>query len=400
MNELFTIQPKELQAKVNTPAYFDIWLVEDCEVSVKHNCGHVNVVENFNAGNRINFALVASKGGMYELKVIGIRNQKEPEPEPTPPDNPDTPPALISYSSVITSLDELQALPNILQSGNIESFSFDIAKALGIANVLLTELSETELAAFSVTNNVDSDLFELLNFQDLFIKDDSLQECKLLFKDNADQTLKEVVLNKEVSQETNANAGIALYELIVNGTDSDYNNNAGNQGGDTEMPPPEIKDSATSIPMIPLEPAIRVRQEEVLKVYVEMDIPKELQDLAKLFPELEPTMQSQEDIEKWEAVLKKVKCIYQEFSQPKSECEAYPLLVLTAHYGVINGLGNAVGITRADGVVASSSVGDVSVSFQTQPYGSNEFTYFLGLTKYGLEFLAWLNRRSGLYYAN
>ncbi|WP_304418107.1 hypothetical protein, partial [uncultured Helicobacter sp.] len=63
MNELFTIQPKELQAKVNTPAYFDIWLVEDCEVSVKHNCGHVNVVENFNAGNRINFALVASKGG-------------------------------------------------------------------------------------------------------------------------------------------------------------------------------------------------------------------------------------------------------------------------------------------------------------------------------------------------
>ncbi|WP_416861557.1 DUF4054 domain-containing protein [Helicobacter ganmani] len=389
MNELFTIQPKEVNVKVGTPAYFDAWLIEDCKVSVEHNCECINVVENFNAGNRINFALMASKGGAYELKVIGIRNQKEPEPE-IPPEQP----TLIPYIENIATLETLQNLHGTIQAGNIASFSFEIAKDLNISSVSLVGLDSTELAAFSVTNNADTDLFVLENFQDLFIKDDSLLECKVVFTDNAGQLLKEILLNKEIPNET---AGIVLHELVVNGTEKLGDNNA---DGNTEANPPDANDSTTSIPAIPIVPAIRVRQEEILRVYVEIEIPKELQELTKLFPELAPTMQSQEDIEKWEAVLKKVKCIYQEFSQPKTECEAYPLLVLVAHYGVINGLGNAVGITRADGVVASSSVGDVSVSFQTQPYGNNEFTYFLGLTKYGLEFLAWLNRRSGLFYAN
>lgn len=391
MNELFTVQPKEVSVKVGTPAYFDAWLIEDCKVSVEHNCDCINAIENFNAGNRINFALMASKGGTYELKVIGIRNQKEPEPE-IPPEQT----TLIQYIENISTLDALQNLPATIQAGNIASFSFEIAKDLDIASVSLVGLDSTELAAFSVTNNVDDDLFVLENFQDLFVKNDSLTESKIVLRDNTSQSIKEISLNKEIPNET---AGIVLQELIVNGTETKPGDN-NNGGGDTETNPPDANDSTTSIPAIPIVPAIRVRQEEILRVYVEIEIPKELQALTKLFPELAPTMQTQEDIEKWGAVLKKVKCIYQEFSQPKTECEAYPLLVLVAHYGVINGLGNAVGITRADGVVASSSVGDVSVSFQTQPYGSNEFTYFLGLTKYGLEFLAWLNRRSGLYYAN
>lgn len=389
MNELFTIQPKEVNVKVGTPAYFDAWLIEDCKVSVEHNCECINVVENFNAGNRINFALMASKGGTYELKVIGIRNQKEPEPE-IPPEQP----TLIPYIENIATLDALQNLPGTIQAGNIASFSFEITKDLNISSVSLVGMDNACLAAFSVTNNADADLFVLENFQDLFIKDDSLLECKVVFTNNAGQPLKEILLNKEIPNET---AGIVLHELVVNGTEKLGDNNA---GGNTEANPPDANDSTTSIPAIPIVPAIRVRQEEILRVYVEIEIPKELQELTKLFPELAPTMQSQEDIEKWEAVLKKVKCIYQEFAQPKTECESYPLLVLVAHYGVINGLGDSVGITRADGVVASSSVGDVSVSFQTQPYGNNEFTYFLGLTKYGLEFLAWLNRRSGLFYAN
>ena len=395
MNELFTVQPKELKAKVGTPAYFDTWLIEDCKVSVEHNCGCINVVENFNAGNRINFALMASKGGTYELKVIGIRNQPQPEPEPEPePEQPD----LIPYIESIDTLDTLQGLPDEIQAGNIASFSFEITKDLSILNVSLVEINGVEIEVFSKTDNLDTDLFVLENFQDLFVKDDNLAECKIIFTDDTAQPIKEILINKEAP---NNNAGIALYELIVNGTEtSSGENNNDNNTGDTETEPPNIDDSATSIPAIPIVPAIRVRQEEILRVYVEMEIPKELQNLIKLFPELAPTMQSQEDIEEWEAVLKKVKCIYQEFAQPRTECEAYPLLVLVAHYGVINGLGNDIGITRADGVVASSSVGDVSVSFQTQPYGSNEFTYFLGLTKYGLEFLAWLNRRSGLYYAN
>lgn len=391
MNELFTVQPKEVSVKVGTPAYFDAWLIEDCKVLVEHNCGCINAVENFNAGNRINFALIASKGGTYELKVIGIRNQKEPEPE-IPPEQT----TLIQYIENISTLDALQNLPSTIQAGNIASFSFEIAKDLDISSITLMGMDSAGLAVFGATNNTDTDLFVLENFQDLFVKDDSLTECKIVFANNTSQPIKEILINKEIPDET---TGIVLHELIVNGTETKPGDN-NNGGGDIETNPPDVNDSTTSIPAIPIVPAIRVRQEEILRVYVEIEIPKELQELTKLFPELAPTVQSQEDIEKWEAVLKKVKCIYQEFAQPKTECEAYPLLVLVAHYGVINGLGNAVGITRADGVVASSSVGDVSVSFQTQPYGSNEFTYFLGLTKYGLEFLAWLNRRSGLYYAN
>lgn len=138
----------------------------------------------------------------------------------------------------------------------------------------------------------------------------------------------------------------------------------------------------------------------ILEVEVELELPLGMYEFFKTFPELKPTASTREGLEKWQNVMKKVKCIYQEYAQPENICSAYPLFALTAHYGIIEGLGKEVGIVRADGVVASSSVGDVSVSFQTQPYGNNEFTYFLGLTKYGLEFLAWLNRRNGLYYAN
>ncbi|TLD85795.1 DUF4054 domain-containing protein [Helicobacter sp. MIT 05-5294] len=380
---LFSLQPKSINAKVGIPAYFDVWLVKDCEISIKHNCGCVNIIENFNAGNRINFAINASKGGTYKFQIIGNLKQQEPEPEAP----------LETFNVTIATLDALDSLPNMIKAGGYSTFVFDIANDLGIERVLLNALDDSEIKSFTKTENADNSIWELNDLETLFLNNEDLAGCKIDFY-TIDSEIKSIVLSKD---KEDANAGIMLTELIVNGTEKNPNDT---DDKDNTQEPPNVNDSAVSIPMTPLIPATRVKQVETLVVVVEMEIPKELEALCKMFPELAPTMQTQDEINNWEAVLKKVKCIYQEFAQPKSDCEAYPLLVLTAHYGVINGLGNSVGITRSDGVVASSSVGDVSVSFQTQPYGSNEFTYFLGLTKYGLEFLAWLNRRSGLYYAN
>ena len=308
---LFSVQPKELKAKMNEPAYFDIWLVRDCEVKVESPCPHcIKVIENFATENRINYCLVASKAGEFEVLVE--------------------------------------------------------AKA---------PLNFPDHNAPSVTDSAVSN--------DEPLSPDENQDSQ-----------------EESDENDSENGGIAIHELIINGTESKPADDEANDNAPSvtdSASAPNIVDSAFVVPATPITPYVQYGS---FKLFVEIVRPKELEMLCKLFPELEPTMVTQEDLANWEATMKKVKCIYQEFAQPKTECEAYPLLVLTAHYGVINGLGASVGITRADGVVASSSVGDVSVSFQTQPYGNNEFTYFLGLTKYGLEFLAWLNRRSGLYYAN
>jgi hypothetical protein len=84
--------------------------------------------------------------------------------------------------------------------------------------------------------------------------------------------------------------------------------------------------------------------------------------------------------------------------------ELYPFLALTAHYFVVAGGGENIGIvsTQGSGLIASSSVGDVSVSYQSSPYATkgDDFTYFLASTKYGQEYLAWLARQTGLNYVN
>lgn len=106
-------------------------------------------------------------------------------------------------------------------------------------------------------------------------------------------------------------------------------------------------------------------------------------------------------VKNWESVFKRVTCLYPEFRDAK-KCQKVPLYALVAHYFVYQGFASSIGILSQKGLIASSSVGDVSVSYQASPYAAkgNDFSYFLSLTPYGMEYLAWLQRQAGLLYVN
>jgi len=128
-----------------------------------------------------------------------------------------------------------------------------------------------------------------------------------------------------------------------------------------------------------------------------------LDKFLKIYPEFKPVLETDEQKELFYAQVEKVSCLYPEFKDLSKCCQSLPFLALVAHYFVVGGFAVSIGITSSQqGVLASSSVGDVSVSYQASPYSSkgDEFTYFLGTTKYGQEYLAWLKRQSGLSYVN
>lgn len=122
----------------------------------------------------------------------------------------------------------------------------------------------------------------------------------------------------------------------------------------------------------------------------------------KLKPELvEVESVNEIMVKNLESLFKRVTCLYPEFRDAK-KCQKVPLYALVAHYFVYQGFASSIGILSQKGLVASSSVGDVSVSYQASPYAAkgNDFNYFLSLTPYGMEYLAWLQRQAGLLYVN
>lgn len=132
-----------------------------------------------------------------------------------------------------------------------------------------------------------------------------------------------------------------------------------------------------------------------------------LDRLALVYPEFKPLTQTQEQIEQWEVYISKAKCLYPRFKSVDNDttnCELInPLLMITAHLFVMAGLASSVGIQGGNGLVNSSSVGDVSVGFSEPPFNSSgtpSFSYYWSQTKYGQEFLAWLEMQSGMKYVN
>lgn len=128
-----------------------------------------------------------------------------------------------------------------------------------------------------------------------------------------------------------------------------------------------------------------------------------LNKFLKIYPEFKPVLETDEQKATFYAQVEKVACLYPEFKDLSKCCQSSPFLSLTAHYFVAGGFSAEIGITSAQqGVLASSSVGDISVSYQSSPYATkgDEFTYFLATTRYGQEYLAWLARQSGLRYVN
>ena len=102
-------------------------------------------------------------------------------------------------------------------------------------------------------------------------------------------------------------------------------------------------------------------------------------------------------------IFEKIRCLYPEFSELDKCKQSLPYLMLVAHYLTMSGRASDLGITGASGIMANSSVGDVSVGYQPAPYSgadTDEFRYWLSLSPYGKEYLAWLARQSGLLYVN
>lgn len=129
--------------------------------------------------------------------------------------------------------------------------------------------------------------------------------------------------------------------------------------------------------------------------------------LLKLFletyPEFKPLLENnRDDILK---MFNKIVCLYPSYKQllenncVNLHCLVYPFFMLVAHYLVVNGFGAILGITKPNGLMASSSIDSVSVSYQTSPFKDN-FQFFFSQTSYGLEYLAYLNSQSGLMLIN
>lgn len=128
-----------------------------------------------------------------------------------------------------------------------------------------------------------------------------------------------------------------------------------------------------------------------------------------IYPEFKPLLNTGDPVKDAEnkaylkIVLQKISCLYPEFNELEKCKQSLPYLMLVAHYLAMSGRASNLGITGANGLVANSSVGDVSIGYEPSPYSSgdtDEFRYWLSLTPYGKEYLAWLARQSGLLYVN
>lgn len=125
-----------------------------------------------------------------------------------------------------------------------------------------------------------------------------------------------------------------------------------------------------------------------------------LEGFVRVYPEFESLIKTEEDAEKFYIIFDKIKCIYTRFSDLQKCKELYPFYMLVAHTAVMKGYTKSINILpNTGGIVTNSSVGDVSIGYAPPPY-TNEFTYWLGMSPYGKEYLAWLATQSGLTYVN
>lgn len=98
----------------------------------------------------------------------------------------------------------------------------------------------------------------------------------------------------------------------------------------------------------------------------------------------------------------KITCIYPKYKDLEQTSEAippevYPFFMLVAHYLCIEGKAEAAGFNRSAGVVSSSSIDGVSVSYVSPPLKDN-FQYFFSKTPYGQEYLAYISTNNVMMY--
>lgn len=129
-----------------------------------------------------------------------------------------------------------------------------------------------------------------------------------------------------------------------------------------------------------------------------------LTEFLKVYSEFNPLFvgeQAESNKLKIFVIFDKVKCLYTQFKELDKCDNLYPFLMLVAHYFVMGGNAKSINILPTDGgLVASSSVGDVAISYGANPYGNNEFLYWLALTPYGKEYLAWIKSNNTFLIVN
>ena len=119
-----------------------------------------------------------------------------------------------------------------------------------------------------------------------------------------------------------------------------------------------------------------------------------------IYPEFSEIFKDESVVDNALALVEQIKCLYPEFLDLDKCYDKQPFFMLLAHYLVMRGFTQEIGIFSQNGQVSSSSIDGVSVSYQSSPYSSDELTYFLSLTPYGMAYLAWLRRQAGLRIIN
>lgn len=123
-----------------------------------------------------------------------------------------------------------------------------------------------------------------------------------------------------------------------------------------------------------------------------------LNDFFITYPEFKPLEEAQS--QNLKNLMQKIACLYPQYSDIGTQCnKKYPFFMLVAHYFVLSGFASSIGISASNGIVIGSSIDSVSVSLQAPPYNNN-FTYWLGQTKYGQEYASYLATIRGIRYVN
>ena len=134
-----------------------------------------------------------------------------------------------------------------------------------------------------------------------------------------------------------------------------------------------------------------------------------LKEFLIRYPEFKPLFQTQESISDFYRFIDDLKCypglsIFKDFSDTNIiKRLEYPFFNALAHLIVMSGYATSIGLNEQSGLIASSSVGSVSISYQASPYTNSTFgkyDYWWAQTKYGQAFLAWKQANSGFRYVN
>lgn len=131
-----------------------------------------------------------------------------------------------------------------------------------------------------------------------------------------------------------------------------------------------------------------------------------IDDFIITYPEFTPLFKTDGEITQtgqtlFDSVLGKTQCLYPEYQDLTQCLNKYPLFMIMAHSLVMDGRAVSIGIKAPTGNKTSSSVGGVSVSYQVNNhYGENDYEYYFSFTKYGKEYLAFLDRNNCMVYVN